>query len=244
MGKVTSAIQELAERVNENDSKIAEFLNEDQVCELLEKHLSEIANTSDAIKNDYLKQSLFNSFTNSSLDFEDKELYFSILKGLSSTEIILLKTLYLSTDPFVDKKYPERTFNIQDPLSNKIITQYQIEKTEYINGNRSLESQLEQTFQKKWPIIQGAYNLLDSKGLTNIRENLNKKTVKELTMKAVETDSPNYLTTLYSNPSTNFLAGNSSTLTRMPIYGEDAKTPYEASKTKLGQQLIDYVTKH
>lgn len=248
--KITEAIDELANKVKVNDIVIDKLLTEGQACELLEIHLGEIARTSDEEKTRFLKNSLNNSFTNSDLLFEDKELYMLTLKGLSVTEIFMLKELYQRDDPFVSKIYPHepQPSNIYGEVQRlKILNpnlgfatvqpEYAIDSSSYIEGMQTLENYYEKKFEKKWPFLKGGCHLLDSKGLTNLKDNFENKIRKEIKMKRTDINplqlgNVGYISSIIHDP----------TRVQHIMAPLNSKTPYEGSRTEFGEAFMKYVT--
>lgn len=260
--KILDAIELLEKTVKVNDIVIEKLLTEDQACELIEKHITEIAVSSDETKVEYLKNSLKNSFSSSSFQFEEKELFMNTLKTLTGLEIILLKQIYLTEDPFVEKTYPQdltppvygyqNSFPDSDePLINAgagtisgmtyvtMSKKYIKDSESYKTGGKSLEQYFKEKFQKEWSLLNGACSILDSKGLTTIKENLDNKVYKEIKMKLAE-GNPLFINGLMSSTfSPSFL--NNGTI--LPVFGKDAQTPFEASQTDFGKKFIEYITR-
>lgn len=244
--KIADALDSLAKKVDVNDVVINKLLTEGQVCELLEKHLIEVAVSSDENKIKFLKNSLNNSFTRSDLEFQEKEFYLTTLKNLTTAEIMILKKIYLGADPFVATSYPQKSDNI-DSLNGVNLTgidnnlhggvmklphQFVVESTYYVEGNQTLESYFEKEFDKKWHLIKGGCLQLDSKGLTNIQSNLDNKTQKKIKMNYPLGSNGIYI----KNPS--FYGGGG----HLVIPSKLSKTAYEGSKTDFGTSFMEYVT--
>jgi hypothetical protein len=248
--KITEAILGLAKKVEINDIVIEKLLTESQVCELLEIHLTEIARSSDEEKVEYLKTSLNNTFTSSDYQFDDKELFINVLKGLTVAEIFMLKELYNKNDPFISEIYPapvEQTGvyiselqikGLINPANNfaSIQPRYVEESSTYVEGNLTLRAHFESEFKEKWLILMGSCNLLDSKGLADLKNNFENKTVKEIRMKREDSSVFHgiYIPSLNLRRSENMYSRRVSMSTR---------TPYEGSRTDFGKAFMNYISK-
>jgi len=228
LNKICSSIKILAEEINRLGIEVEEILNEDQVVEIVDKSLSEIARSSSEEKINYLQRLLIKSFIDKEKSYNTKEFYLNLLVNLSVSEILLLRAIYIDNDPFINYIYPEQTLS-EPPIVEKIVYpnySHSKGKIEFIEGTKSLKDYIK----SKLPdfddtAIDGVISQLDSKGLSNINPNLNNTTVKEIDYRQYD------LQKMVSIP-TNFDV----------VYHPEGGTPIDKSQTELGKSFINYVT--
>ena len=243
INKICESIKLLYEKIKENDIKVENILKEEEVIELLEKTLNEIAKSSHKKKIKYLQNALIKSFTNKDITFRKKEFYLNILTNRSIGEIQLLNVIYKDDDTFIKRIYTQK----QEPPSddshlnfinrlqdaNCIGINYKEGEVKYVKGNIALKEYLESIFNKtETGVLAGIIFTLDSKGITSIKDNLTDTTVKEIIMKYTDvfkdTDS-----TIFNIPTYN---------SNMHIdQNQRTGTPIKNSQTEFGIDFIDYI---
>jgi len=261
--KIIDALQNLQKQFEDRDARINTLLNEDQVGELLERHLVEISITSDNEKIEFLKNSLANSLMSEDIEFDEKEFYLQVLKDMTIAEIHVLKMLYGRGDPFVKKKYPIQSeqnqtrsgshthgdlLNLIDNREASMKPIYVKDTEHYKKNGQSLESYFKEKFSEKWPLIRSACAKLDSKGLSNLTANLSNTNYLEIVMKNTtptnysSLDVHNYLASPMHNARNALGRTNQENWDSLDKLNDgDPKTPYEASRTDLGMSFFQSI---
>lgn len=98
--KIAEAIEFLGDAVKKVDAKVEAILDEDQVVEVLQDGLSSIASSADEEKIAFLKTGMARAFTDPTMKYPRKQHYLSMLRGLSSLELSVLRAFYLEGDPY------------------------------------------------------------------------------------------------------------------------------------------------
>lgn len=234
--RIFDTISELRETIEDLGTEKQNILNPDEVIEIMHNALEEIAKTSSEEKLRYLRNCLTKSFTAAEIAYSQKELYLSMLIGLSLGELDLLKEIYLSSDTFV-QTYPKKEPSSQHFFDPNVVhmnishwpKQYKMEYKEPSTGET-----LQEVLQKRLKHIskgtlEGLIDILDARGLSKIRPNLSKRTIKIMT----ETNSE--INQLITNVS-RIDAASIRTSIEKPI-----ATPIEASRTQFGEAFIQYI---
>lgn len=235
--KIEHTLNQLANGVKNNEVAIEEFLTGEQASELLVRTLDEIGKTANEDKINYLNNSLYNSFTKASINFESKDFFFRLLTDLSIIELFLLKILYRGLDPFCRTEYPKNeepnTFSLGSSVASVMeYTSYVVDETHYEEGELSLEDYLQsETNEYDWDMIIGTMTILKSKGIAYLIDNLEKRTIKVAKMKK----------------GTNLINQNVAFVNRRHdmIYVNDPQmkaTSIESSKTQFGKEFFDFIS--
>ncbi len=185
--KIHDTIKYLADEIEGHKTQVDKILKEDQAIELLEKTLSEIAKTSNEMKVSHLRNLLVNSYLKDESSFETKEFYLNLMLGLSIGEILLFQAVYYTLDPCVESIYPSEHYGSQNNLitANYVdpMAQYAEGEITFVKGEKTLLERLKPVFEGHASgMLDSAAFLLDSKGLTYIRDNLNDTRVKRIQM--------------------------------------------------------------
>lgn len=237
--KVADAFEALHRVVKDQGVELSEVLDEDQVVEVVHSTVEEIVKSSDSDKIRYLKNAMINSFTDGDIKFAEKQTYLAILKTLTIPELGILNLIYLSGDPF------EETLDVPQPglsgsdsailaatdyRSSLRILSYTYEYREPQDGN-TLHDVITSTLGDLQPgLTNGVISILDSKGLTEILPNVDRRTVKRQIPVRNSQDATLYVSD-YDRAS---LALGSPEPPR--------STPIEASRTEFGRQFIQYIS--
>jgi hypothetical protein len=224
--RVFDAMIELKKAIDGLSDKDRNILSKDEVVEIIHGTLEEISKTTNEEKLRYLRNSMIKAFTEKEVVYSQKQFFLSILRDLTLGEIELIREIYLCSDPFI-QIIPLTTSNISKFSSYEayIPTKYEI---------RYEESAISQTLKKVLKqrlnhfsegVLEGLIDSLDAKGLSRIRPNLEKNTVK-------------IMTEVYYDPRIVSI----STAENYMIYDKQPKeTPIEASQTQFGKDFIKYI---
>jgi len=229
-GKIHDTIKYLADEIEEHKTQVDKILKEDQAIELLEKTLSEIAKTSNEAKVSHLRNLLVNSYLRDEDSFETKEFYLNLMLGLSTGEILLFKAVYYAPDPCVENIYPSEYHRNQNNLitTNDLdsMAQYTEGEITFAEGEKTLRERLKPVFEgHASAILDSATFLLDSKGLTCIRDNLNDTTGKRILM-------------VKGQPFATSISIRQSHIADSLI---TELTPIEKSRTEVGLDFVKYI---
>lgn len=241
--RILETLDELRNEIERNSSAKKDILSQDEVIELVHNTIEEIVKTSNDEKVGYLRNSLVRAFTNEEISYPQKQHYLAVLKDLTLGELELLKVIYLSGDPF-DHRYNEPR-PIFDPQSGHISATYlqalQLardgidtfalpaidEYTEPASGDTLRDVLKQKLSHISEGAVEGLTRFLDSKGLSNIEPNLEGRTIK--------ISKRRDLTQLGVIPMQNSIA------TFQLSKDIPTKTPIEASRTKFGEDFIQYI---
>ncbi len=236
--RVFDTLDELRETIEGLSDEKRNILSEDEVVEIVQNTLEEIARTSSEEKVRYLRNVLTKAFTNDEIAYSEKQLYMSTLRDLSNAELELIREIYMSPDPFVQiQTYRKRESptgidilsHIEQANTFYLPTQYDIQYKEPDTGETLREVLQQRLRHLSEGTLEGLINSLDKKGLSNIHPNLEKRTVK------IQKEMP-YVSSQVTVriPQTNmiFIA----TLEKTP-----SATPIEASHTPFGDGFIRYI---
>lgn len=236
--RIFNALIELQEEIEGLSDEKRNILSEDEVVEIVQNTLEEIARTSSEEKVRYLRNVLTKAFTNDEIAYSEKQLYMSTLRDLSNAELELIREIYMSPDPFVQiQTYRKRESStgigilshIEQANTFYLPTQYDIQYKEPDTGETLREVLQQRLRHLSEGTLEGLINSLDRKGLSNIHPNLEKRTVKiQKEMPYV----PSQVTVRI--PQTNMISIG--TLEKTP-----SATPIEASHTPFGDGFIRYI---
>lgn len=231
--RIFGTLEALHKALQECKTPIETVLNEDQVVEIVYETLEEIAKISSEDKVRYLNNSLVRAFTDNKIDYPSKQHYLSVLKLLTLAELDLLRVVYFQGDPFVST-YPKRPSDSDVPVWNNpnlVVLPLMTYETEYRDSDdgESLRTVLQARMSKYTSgILEGLIGSLDAKNLSNIRENLGRRTIR------IDRELPAHgPSNVYVNRQQTYVLAS----TERPLQS----TPIEASRTEFGRDFLDYI---
>lgn len=105
--RVFGTLDALSSAIKDTHTKVEEILTKDQVSELLDEALPQIATVSDDGKLRYLRTGLITSFTSKTLPYDTKHFFLTVLAGLTYLELRVLRVLYCDGDPYEHVVYEQ-----------------------------------------------------------------------------------------------------------------------------------------
>ena len=232
--RILDTLDELRRSMENLPEEKRYILSEDEAIEIVYSTLEEISKTSSTDKVKYLRNSLLKSFTNDEIEYKKKELYISTLKDLTQGELDLLNVIYLSYDPF-DQTFSYEpssdnlgVFSLGNQANTIHLASLGFDTYEEPDSGDTLEDVLNQKLNYlTGGTLYGLINLLDKKGLSEIKTNLNQRTIKKKNYQNI-----NHLGIMPQQTNTASMRLNGA----MPN-----KTPIEASRTSFGEDFIQYI---
>lgn len=246
--RVCEALEALHQRIEHQEVKVEEVLSEDEVVEVLNKTLGEIAVTSDSEKINFLKHGLAASFTSKEISFGRKQFFLNLLRSLGSLELSLVHALYIGVDPYTqtESETPMAPLDTGTGLavmpsaqSFALATAGAVSRTfkEWRDDGQkpALSSFLASRLGEPEEIVVGIATSLDRSGLTLAGPVLARKHYKVF----VERHDLNPSLVVMSGSSSAFLADGQWALgaTNRPT-----ATPVEMARTELGRSFVRFVT--
>jgi len=230
--RIFETLDELRKEIEQNPSAKKDVLSQDEVIEIVHSTLEEIMKTSNDEKVSYLRNSLVRAFTSEEISYAQKQHYLAVLKELTLGELEVLGVIYFSGDPF-DQRYRESQLIIGDSFvaqsgQRNTFTPLPVDEyTEPVSGD-TLRDVLEQKLRHiSGGVVEGLTRSLDSKGLTNIEPNLDRRTIK--------ISKGRDLAQLGAIPMQN-------SITTFQLSKDvPTKTPIEASRNRFGEDFIKYI---
>ena len=200
-------------------------LTKDQIVELVHDAISAGVVASDRRKLEAIQRGIGRSFVTDD-PFEEKQLLLAVLRSLSSIELSVFYTVY-ERDPYRIEQDNEREINSEQaglvvlkggwsPVANAESDLPPL--LEYLSHETGFEE----------PLVEGALNLLDGKGLTSASPNLR---LNHTTVYRREVYDP-----LTSNTAFSSAGGPDSLFNQQPIN----PTPIERSRTLFGEKLLSF----
>ena len=225
--RIFNTLNELKEAIEELSGEKRNILSEDEVVEIVENTLEEISRTSSEEKLRYLRNSLTKAFTKEDIAYSQKQFYLLTLRSLSLGELELLKEIYMSSNHFVEIKPLSDKLNIPESLQENVFIPkgYETEYAEPPGGETLWDVLLKRLKHISEGVLEGLVDSLDAKGLSRIRPNLDKKTVK-------------IVTEIYQPPNHVMLRTNHIDIVE---HEHPKRTPIEASQTQFGRDFIKYI---
>ncbi len=231
--RIFNALNKLKEIIEELSDEKRNILSEDEVIEIVQTTLEEIARTASDEKLRYLNNSLMKAFTKEDIVYSQKQFYLKTLRDLTLGELELIREIYLSTDPFVEMiplRTPSNNFGIRSNHIYNIPTQYETRYEEPSTGGTLWEVLKNRLGHLSDGALQGIIDSLDSKGLSKISPNLEKSTVL-------------IMTEIYYNPNQIEFRESQLHASQIDMVSSQGpqQTPVAASQTQFGRDFIQYI---
>jgi hypothetical protein len=243
--RVCDALETLHARIEDQKVKVEEVLSEDEVVEVLNKTLAEIAVATDSEKIKFLKHGLAASFTSKEISFGRKQFFLNLLRSLGSLELSLIHALYIGADPYIqtDIEMPPGPTGLgfTAPAAPFLMTGAGMVSRDFKewrddDQKPKLSSFLASRLGEPEEIVIGIATSLDRSGLTLAAPVLERKHYKVFVEKR-DTTASHHLAVM---------GGQSSILTGgewgRGITNRPSATPIEMARTELGRSFVRFVT--
>ncbi len=169
MERVCSCLSAISDALERHNIDAERHLTEEQIIEVVHDTIQASLTASDEEKIRLLKNGLGYAFTSKD-SFEDKQIFLTILRSLTTHELRLLRKIYVGGDPY--------RIEVGRPTSGQtgVLTFangfWRNEGMEPNNEGKSLASYLAGDSSAEYIWVRAAANLIDSKGLASVTPHL------------------------------------------------------------------------